>query len=160
MMQRTAEWSRQAHEVNDRVLDLLVEDRVSELLAFTLFVNPEQSASVPRYLPLPGDRWIHRVYPPLPLSPAVAAGLRENNHDLQASCSDGHIRSVLVKIGNLEAEVKHNQRVQDQLDTGAITVWQAATRLLPKRYAASEVDGEREVRGVLGHRLLARASPN
>ena len=159
-MQRSASWSRQAHEINDRVLDLLVEDRVSELLAFTLFVNPEQSASVLRYLPLPSDRWIHRVYPPLPVSPAVSAGLRENNHDLQASCSDDHIRTVLVKIGNLEAEVQHNQRVQDQLDTGVITVWQAANRLLPKRYAASEADGEREVRGVLGHRLLARASLN
>ena len=156
-MQRSALWSRQAHEVNDRVLDLLVEDRVSELLALTLFVNPEQSAGA---LVPPGDRWTHRVYPPLPVSPAVSAGLRENNPDLQASCSDDHIRSVLVKIGNLEAEVQHNQRVQDQLDTGVITVWQAANRLLPKRYAESEAGGEREVRGVLGHRLLARASLN
>ena len=159
-MQRSAEWSRKAHEVNDRVLDLLVADRVSELYAFTLFVNPEQPASVLRYLPLPGDRWVHRVYPPIPLSPAVAAGLRENDHDLHASCSDDHIRTVLVKIGSLEAEVKHNQKVQDQLDTGVISVWQAANQLLPKRFAASELDGKREVRGVLGHRLRARASPN
>ena len=156
-MQRTAEWSRQAHLVNDQVLDLLVEDRVSELYAFTLFVNPEQPASVLRYLPLPSDRWVHRVFPPIPLSPAVAAGLRENDHDLHASCSDDHIRTVLVKIGNLEAEVKHNQKVQDQLDTGVISVWQATERLLPKRFAASECDGEREVRGVLGHKLRAGA---
>ena len=159
-MQRSAEWSRKAHEVNDRVLDLLVADRVSELYAFTLFVNPEQPASVLRYLPLPGDRWVHRVYPPIPLSPAVAAGLRENDHDLHASCSDDHIRTVLVKIGSLEAEVKHNQKVEDQLDTGVISVWQAANRLLPKRFAASGLDGKREVRGVLGHRFRARASPN
>ena len=115
-MLRSAEWSRKAHEVNDRVLDLLVADRVSELYAFTLFVNPEQPASVLRYLPLPGDRWVHRVYPPIPLSPAVAAGLRENDHDLHASCSDDHIRTVLVKIGSLEAEVKHNQKVEDRLN--------------------------------------------
>ena len=158
-MLRPAEWSRKAHEVNDRVLDLLVEDRISELYAFTLFLNPEQTDSVRRYVPLPDGRWVHRVFPPISVAPAITAGLRELGHHLYARCSDDHIRSVLVKVQNLEEEVKRNQQIQDQLDKGEISIWQAANRLLPKRFAPSELNGEREVRGVLGHKLRAGASP-
>ena len=159
-MLRPAEWSRKAHEVNDRVLNLLVEDRISELYAFTLFLNPEQPDSVLRYVPLPDDRWVHRVFPPISVAPAITAGLRELGHHLYARCSDDHIRSVLVKVQNLEEEVKRNQKTQDQLDRGEISIWQAANRLLPKRFLPSELDGKREVRGILGHRLVAKASRN
>ena len=159
-MTRPAEWSMQAHLVNDRVLDLLAADRVSELYAFTLFINPEQPDGVRRYVPLPEDRWVHRVFPPISVAPAITAALRENNHHLYARCSDDHITSVLVKVQNLEEEVKRNQKTQDQLDRGEISIWQAANRLLPKRFLPSELDGEREVRGILGHRLLAKALPN
>ena len=150
-MTRPAEWSMQAHLVNDRVLDLLAADRVSELYAFTLFINPEQPDGVRRYVPLPEDRWVHRVFPPISVAPAITAALRENNHHLYARCTDDHITSVLVKVQNLEEEVKRNQQTQDKLDRGEISIWQAANRLLPKRFAPSELDGKREVRGVLGH---------
>ena len=152
-MTRPAEWSMQAHLVNDRVLDLLAADRVSELYAFTLFINPEQPDGVRRYVPLPGDRWVHRVFPPISVAPAITAALRENNHHLYARCTDDHITSVLVKVQNLEEEVKRNQKTQDQLDRGEISIWEAANRLLPKRFLPSELDGKREVRGILGHRL-------
>ena len=159
-MTRPAEWSMQAHLVNDRVLDLLAADRVSELYAFTLFINPEQPDGVRRYVPLPEDRWVHRVFPPISVAPAITAALRENNHHLYARCTDDHITSVLVKVQNLEEEVKRNQQTQDKLDRGEISIWQAANRLLPKRFAPSELDGKREVRGILGHRLVAKASRN
>ena len=152
-MTRPAEWSMQAHLVNDRVLDLLAADRVSELYAFTLFINPEQPDGVRRYVPLPEDRWVHRVFPPISVAPAITAALRENNHHLYARCTDDHITSVLVKVQNLEEEVKRNQQTQDKLDRGEISIWQAANRLLPKRFLPSELDGKREVRGILGHRL-------
>ena len=159
-MTRPAEWSMQAHLVNDRVLDLLAADRVSELYAFTLFINPEQPDGVRRYVPLPEDRWVHRVFPPISVAPAITAALRENNHHLYARCTDDHITSVLVKVQNLEEEVKRNQQTQDKLDRGEISIWQAANRLLPKRFLPSELDGKREVRGILGHRLVAKASRN
>ena len=150
----------QAHLVNDRVLDLLAADRLSELYASTLFINPEQPDGVRRYVPLPEDRWVHRVFPPISVAPAITAALRENNHHLYARCTDDHITSVLVKVQNLEEEVKRNQQTQDKLDRGEISIWQAANRLLPKRFLPSELDGKREVRGILGHRLVAKASRN
>ena len=137
---------------------MLVEDRISELYAFTLFLNPEQTDSVRRYVPLPDDRWVHRVFPPISVAPAITAGLRAENHHLYARSSDDHIRSVLMKIGNLEEGVKRNQQIQNQLDKGEISIWQAANRLLPKRFAPTELDGACEVRGVLGHKLRAGAS--
>ena len=143
-MPRSAEWSLQAHLANDRILDLLAADHVSELYAFTLFLNPEQPDGVRRYVPLPEDRWVHQAFPPIQITPAIGAGLRENGHHLYRHCSDDRIRSVLMKIGNLETELERNQKTQDQLDKGEISLWEAANRLLPKHFAPSELDGKRE----------------
>ena len=124
-------FEQKAYDLNERVLELLAEKRISELLAFLLFIIPGTSSDTSSP---PSQGW-HRVYPPLTVSPSIFSGLRARNHHLRSRRSKEEIGEILIQVETLEAEQRQNQQVYDLLAANSITEEEAAKMLIGKRFA-------------------------
>ena len=70
---------KEAFDLNERILELLVTDIITEAEAFLLFVH----SGVTSVDEPPSQGW-HRVYPPLPVTDDILAALRAGGRHLYA----------------------------------------------------------------------------
>ena len=68
---------KEAFDLNERNLELLVSETITEPQAFLLFVDPGVTSDDSP----PTQGW-HRVFPPLPVTDDILAFLRERGHHL------------------------------------------------------------------------------
>ena len=75
--------AKEAFDLNERILELVVAGTITEREAFLLFVDPGVTSDGSE---TPWQGW-HRVYPPLPVTGDIIAALRDRGHHLYAPAS-------------------------------------------------------------------------
>ena len=124
-------FEQKAYDANERVLELLAVDRIGELYAFLVFINP--GSSTDEQSP-PSQGW-HRVFPPIPVTPTIVSGLRVRRRNLLGQRSPEGIGDVLLTIETLGAEQRSNEVVIKHLGDGDLTEDEASKLIIGKRFA-------------------------
>ena len=132
-------FEQKAYDLNERILELLVSDTISELQAFLLFIDPGTSSDGSA---TPSQGW-HRVFPPLPVTPAILSALRERGPHLYARRTPGGIGEVLSRVEALEAAQNFNERVLALLDSNIITELEASK--LRENYKSEAPENQHQI---------------
>ena len=105
------DFEQKAYDLNERILELLVSDTISETQAFLLFIDPGTSSDGSA---TPCQGW-HRVFPPLPVTNDVLTALRERGRHLYARRHPREVEEVLRQVEALEQRAQAQQIQQDVL---------------------------------------------
>ena len=107
------DYEAKAYDVNERVLELLTRDAISEEQAWLLFLWPGSSTDG-----TPGgggcpQGW-HRIFPPLPASRNIMDFLRTQGHHLYGVIPDPRVTEVLATLEHLEKEADDREAAEQK----------------------------------------------